>query len=323
MPDQILAGLVAADFEDRWENQQRELQRKYENGDIDADALAQAAAEHDAAEEADLRAALGDDGFRRWDREKVLREFNLASVNLSDTEKDRLYQLRKDMLKQRQDLQASARRGEIDEADLSEKLSATQSQYEQDSKALLGEQRYAAMNTGPDPAVANLRRQMKGLDVNDEQMSALVQAQQQWNQQRAQLNLNDDQPGYEDQLQALDAAREQAFQKILGPEGFAAYEKKQDPSYQALKHYANVWQLQDTDIDYLYGALRDYNRSVQDYQARASQLQSQGQDVDWDSVRKNIELFSQQTGKTLSYYLGDDRFKKLKQNELFNFSANN
>src|SRR2546421_391522 len=40
VPDKVLAGLATADFEGRWEDQQRELQRKYDNGDLDDDDLA-------------------------------------------------------------------------------------------------------------------------------------------------------------------------------------------------------------------------------------------------------------------------------------------
>ncbi|HXE42470.1 MAG TPA: hypothetical protein VN516_05550, partial [Candidatus Baltobacteraceae bacterium] len=280
VPNKVLAGLVTADFEDRWEDQQCELQRKYENGDLDADALTQADAQHDAEREKELRLALGEQGFRQWDKDKMFRDFNVAAANLSESDRDALYDLRKDLLKQRQDLQDSMRKGEIDEADMSEKLSAAQTQYEQQAKSQLGDERYAALTAAPDPAIANLKRQVKGLNLNADQMTALLQAQQQWNQQQAQLN--DNKPGYEEQVQAADSARDAAFQTILGADGFAQFQKQQDASYQTLKHYASAWQLKDKDVNYLYGAIQNYKQSVQEYRDKAKALEAQGQAVDWD-----------------------------------------
>src|SRR5436309_1842477 len=57
VPDKVMAGLVVADFENRWEAQQRELQRKFDNGDIDADVLAQADSDHASARDQELRLA--------------------------------------------------------------------------------------------------------------------------------------------------------------------------------------------------------------------------------------------------------------------------
>src|SRR5581483_949105 len=204
---------------------------------VDADALTKADAQHDVELENEMRFALGEDGFKKWDKEKTLRDFNLSDANLSATESDALYNLRKELFKQRQDLQDSARKGEIDEADLSAKLSALQTQYEQQAKNLLGDARYTALTAAPDPAVANLKRQVKNLNLSADQMTALLAAQQQWNQQRTQLN--DDKPSYETQLQAADSARDAAFQKILGADAFAQLQKQQDPAYQTLTRYAS------------------------------------------------------------------------------------
>jgi len=318
VPARVLAGLVASDFESRWDDRQRELQRRYEKGDIDSDALAQAAADHDAEREKELRLVLGDEGFRQWDQEQMFRDLNVAGLDLSGTESGALYQLRKDMLAQRKQWEDAARRGDIDEAELAGQLASVQAQYDQKAKELLGDSRYTAMNTSPDPTVAELKRQVKGMNVSDDQMTALLQAQEEWNRQRARLT--DDAPGYDDDMQALDRTRDAAFQKILGADGYAAYQKQQDAAYQTLKRYANAWQLAPGDVDYLYGAIRDYNRNVQGYRDRAKAMEAQGQAVDWDGVQKNIDVFSRQTEESLGFYLGTDRLSKMKQNDVFNFS---
>ncbi|HXF10950.1 MAG TPA: hypothetical protein VN625_09205, partial [Desulfuromonadaceae bacterium] len=114
VPDKVMAGLMAADFEVRWDERQRELQRKYENGDVDSGALAQADADHDSALDAELRLALGDAGFRQWDEEKTLRDFHLTSLNLTASERDALYQLRKDLLTKQKELESASAKGEVD-----------------------------------------------------------------------------------------------------------------------------------------------------------------------------------------------------------------
>lgn len=321
VPDKVVAGLVAADFEVRWDEQQRELQRKYENGDVDAGALAQADAEHDSALDAELRLALGDTGFRRWDEEKTLRDFNLTSLNLTASERDALYQLRKNLLVKQKELEDASAKGEVDETDVNQKLTEAQTDYDQQTKALLGADRYAAMNASPDPAAAELKRQMKGMNLSDDQMTALLQAQQQWSRQAAEIN--DDASEYQSQMQTVEAARNEAFKKILGPDGYADYEKQQDTAYQTLKHYANAWQLTPNDVDYLYSAIQNYNQNIQSYLDRAKAVEAQGQSVDWNGVQKNIDSFSQQTEQTLNLYLGNDQLSKMEQNGVFNFSFQN
>jgi hypothetical protein len=339
VPNKILARLVIADFEDRWEERQRLIQRQFENGELGADALTQAEAERHAELEKQLQAALGDDGFRQWDKENTLRDINPAGILLSDAETDALYQLRKTLLQQRQDLESASRNGEIDEHDLSEKLSAAQMQYESQVRTLLGEDRYAAMTNEPDLVSPQLRRALRNLQPNDEQFVSLLQAQRQWNQQRADLERKlDESPQvgrgaptapllgawqprtYEEQLRAIDAVRDQAFQQVLGTNGFAAFLMEQDTRYQTMKHYATAWQLSDRDIEYLYRTLQSCDRSVADYRQQAAALEAQGQPVDSNSMQYNLRQFLDQMQQGLLSYLGNERFDKLKANNVLSWN---
>ena len=74
-----------------------------------------------------------------------------------------------------------------------------------------------------------------------------------------------------------------------------ALQKEQDDAYSKMKKHAGIWGLDDDKIDYVYGALKYYEKSVQDYQAQARRLEAQGQNVDWDAGNKNLQQFSQQT----------------------------
>ena len=325
VPNKILASVTIAAFEDHWDAKEQELQRQFDSGDVDADALTQAESERVAERERTLRAALGEQGFRQWDKENTLHDMNLGNLKLSDAESDSLYQLRKGLLQGQHDVEQASRNGEIDEADLSQKLSALQTQYNAQARTLLGDDRYTAMNSSPDPVNADLLRKTKDLHPTDEQFTALTEAQKQWNDQRATLDrqlesaqLSPDQ--HDAQMQALDVARDKAYQQALGTNGFADFQKTQDANYQAMKHYSAAWQLNDQDIDYLYRTIQSYKTTVANYQQQAKALQSQGQTVDWNDVQRNISQFSGQVGQTLQSYLGDDRFKKLEQNNIFSTS---
>lgn len=321
VPNKIIANVVIADFENRWDTKERDLQQKYDTGEIDADALNQAETERIAERERTLRTALGETGYRQWDKENTLHDLNLSSVKLSDAESDSLYQLKKNLLQSQHDLEQASCDGKIDTTDLSQKLSDAQTQYDAQTRTLLGDDRYAAMNNSPDPVNADLRRKTKELHASDDQLTAMASAQKDWNTQRAaieqQLEAGQLTPEQHDaQMQALDAARDSAYQHALGTNAFADFQKSQDANYQAMKHYSTAWQLNDTDIDYLYRSLQYYKTSVLSYEQQAQALQSQGQPVDWNGVQKSVSQFSSQLSLTLQNYLGDDRFKKLEQNNI-------
>jgi hypothetical protein len=70
----------------------------------------------------------------------------------------------------------------------------------------------------------------------------------------------------------------------------------------------------------VYGTIKYYEKSVQDYQAQARALESQGQSVDWDAAKKNLQQFAQQTQQSLQTYLGPDSFDKMQRNGVFQFN---
>jgi hypothetical protein len=316
-PDKLLAELIVADSEDRWQSREHELQKKYEKGDLDDKGLADSRDGHEAEQENELRTMLGDNAFRKFDREKVLADMDLAKLNLSDSELDTLYQLRKDNQNTERDLERSQRNGEIDESDMADRQAEAQTIYDEQLKLLLGE-RYALTRPSDDDAVAgNMKRTLKGMnvDVSDDQLNALALAQQQWNQQCNKLDPAD--PNYSQQLSAADTARDTALEKVLGANGLAQFKMEQDGHYQTMKKFATVWQLNDQDMDQVYQTLHSYEASVRDYQQKAHAMESQGQAVDWEGVQANIQQYAQQTKDTLRNYLGIDRFNRMKKNEFF------
>ena len=173
-------------------------------------------------------------------------------------------------------------------------------------------------------AAANLRQDLAKVNPSDSQFQDLLKAQQQLNERRSELDKQfQDDPSstdYAEQIKALDEARDQEYQRVLGTNVFDTFQKEQDLGYAKMKKYENIWGLDDNTIDCVYGSIKYYEKSVQDYQAQARALEAQGQSVDWDAVNNNLQQFAEQTQQTLQNYLGQDNFNKMQRNGIFQFN---
>jgi len=318
VPEDVIASLVASDFQNRWEKKMSDVWRRYEAGELNDDERAALEAQHDEQEEKDLRTALGDEGFERWDKTRTLADLDCAGVVLSSSEADALYRLRKDLARKDHDLEEARRDGKIDPADFTAQQSAAQEEYEKQFQVLLGEDRYAAMQS-PDEKDGALRRSLKQLGVNDAQAQGMGDIESDWNSQRLALDREAQQgqiqgTDYETQITAINAARDLACQQLLGTNGLNRLQELQDTRYQTLKRYAGDWQLSDDDVENVYRLMESCQKAVDDYQQQAHAEEDRGQSVDWTKVRENIRQFSSQTDQALNDYLGSDRFVRLKRN---------
>jgi hypothetical protein len=320
--EKLVADVVAADFDDRWQKRMRDMQKQFDLGDVDEIALEQFYASHDVEQERELRTTLGEEGFLRWDRERILRDYDPAGLKLSSAESDALYQLRKDLDRQRRDLDAARRKGDVSEIDVEKQSETSSAQFDQQLKALLGEDRYALLpNAENDPNLGQLRRNLRSIKATDAQLDAMIKAQQQWNEQRLSLEkqiAKGDLAGtdYEQQMKAIEAARDKEFQQVLGGDAFAEYQRQQDGRYRTMKRFGPAWGLSDSDISSLYGMIQSYESSVRDYQQRAQAIEQQGEQVDWAAVQKALQDYSKQTEQLLIKTLGEERFNKLKKNNV-------
>lgn len=324
VPESLLARAEVADFDERWDKRRDEMQARFDNGDIDDVELQQFNERYEAEQEKELRAVLGDDAFVQWDKKSKLND--LARLHLSAQDSDAIYRLKKEFHGTETDLNRRLRDGEIDDADYNEKLAAAQKQYDGRMETVLGEDRFAAYQNPQDGLAGDLKRNLRALNASDEQFAALLDAQRSWNEKRMALDAKYSQTGtdngeYTAQLQALDAARDQQNQQVLGTNGVALLERQRDNNYQTLKRYETIWQLTDVEVDHLYATLHDYQKTVDDYRQRAQGLENSGQDVDWPAVEANVQQFGRQIEQGLKLYLGADRFQKIRRNEIFNLAS--
>jgi hypothetical protein len=208
----------------------------------------------------------------------------------------------------------------MDDAEISEADDKAYSEYSQQLKALLGEDRYAKSQQLDDAFKADLlRHELAGVDPSDSQFQELFKAQQQWNKSLLQLDASS--PDYAAQLKALDDARDQEYRQVLGASAFDTLQKQQDPGYSQMKKYESLWGLDDHKIDYVFETMRQYEKSVRDYQAQVNASQAQGQGVGWDTVNQTLQKLAAQTQQELQNYLGQDSFNKLQRNRVLKFTG--
>lgn len=320
VPNDVLALVVLADLDKGWNRRGGELAIKFHG---DPDKMAALQLEIDRTKDTEMRAALGEEGFRQWDQGNMLREVNQGKIRLTAAETDQAYDLWKKMQQRQFDLEQAKAEGTMDPADINDAGDKSASDFNQQMKTLLGDERYAESQQADDPSTA-LTRDLASMNPSDSQFQELLKAQQQWNDQRAaldqQFQTNQASADYAAQIQTLNDSRDQAYRQVLGTNAFTTLQKEQDPGYNQMKKYENLWGLDDTKIDSVYGAMKYYQKSVEDYQAQVSALQTDGQSVDWEAANKNIQKFADQTQQSLQNYLGQDVFNKMLGNGVFQLS---
>ena len=318
VPNNVLARVVLSDLEEEWE-------KRFEASGGNGDEMAALQLERDMGQDAEMRSALGEEGFKRWDQERMLREANMGKVQLTAAEGDAIYELKKKLQQRQWDLDQSRLKGSMDDAEINEASDKAYTEFNQQMKTLLGDDRYAksqGMDEGT--AAANLRRDFAKVNPSDSQFQDLLKAQQQWNERRSDLDkqFQDDasSTAYAEQIKALDAARDQEYRRVLGTNAFDTLQKEQDALYVKMKKYEDNWGLDDTKVDYIYRSMRYYETAAEEYRSQARAMESQGESVDWAAVNKNLQQFSEQTQQSLQNYLGQDRFNRMLRNGVFQFS---
>jgi hypothetical protein len=321
--EKVIADVSAANFEDRWHALALENQKKFNRGEIDQVTLSGFDLQHDEEREKQMRVALGDEGFRHWDQARELADLDRSGVQLSADESGRLYDLRKNLARKQLELDKARLQGKLTDEDAASQSGALYTQYNQDLLKFLGDDRYAQMQNGGDTGASGLKQNLNSINADDSQVSGMETAQQQWNSQRNQLDVQLQKgevtaEDYQKQLAALDAQRDQEYQKVLGTNGFAEFQRNQSEQYQALKRVGPGVGFSSDDVNNLYAMLQGYQTEVSDYRDRAQQLQAQGQTVDWPAVDKVLANYEQQTESALRDQLGD-KFDKLKRSNIMPF----
>ena len=243
VPNPVLARIVEADLDATWTRQTAAAALKCHG---DPQTMAALQLEIDLGKDAVMRAALGEAGFKAWDHANLLREINSGKVSLTMAETDAAYDLWKKFQTRSLAIKKAQIQGQMDEADASEAYDQATAELGRQMQDLLGADRYAqARQTDPAASAAGLRQEFAAANPSEDQFQSLLKTQQQWNEQRAaldrQFQATPEDSNYADQLKALEAARDQEYQRVLGTNAFDNLQKQSDTGFALMKKYENLW----------------------------------------------------------------------------------
>jgi len=311
VPAAVLADLVRADFDRRWQTRQAEMQQKYLHGDIDSDALAALAIEHDVESERDLAAALGPEAFREWDTERVLKDLPPAAAALAGAERATVYELERDLRQNLRQAELDKLHGTIDQATLDQRQQEARKAVAEKLRQVLGETR-AAQLLSVDDTEGDLRRRLSGTGVTAAQTHALAEAQRSLDRTRNELvtrQTETENPDFGAMAAAAGDKFNATFENIAGPKALDEATQRADSRFNDLQRFAAQWKLSPTEAGQVYQAISTIDTAVKDYQRDA---ESRG--VDNDAQAQAIRALQQQTLAGLTQQLGSDRIATLQRN---------
>jgi hypothetical protein len=317
VPNDLLALVAKVDFEVEWDGRFAECK-----GDMDKLAAVQLAM--NLNKDAEMREALGEEGFRKWDQKTMLWEAMSSPVDVTDAEASAIYGLKKKLQQREYELDQARLNGTMDDAQINAASDKAYAEYFQQMKDILGEDRYKkSQQLDDDFQAGNLRAQLAKANPTDSQFQELFKAEQQFNNTRMELDHqfedNQTSPDYQAQLKALNDAHDQEYARVLGSNVFYNLQQQQDPNYAQMKKYETLWGLDDTKINYVYETLKNYQKSLQDYQSQLLALQSKNQTVNPDMVKSYLQQLTDKTSQTLQSYLGQESFDRLQRNRVIQF----
>jgi hypothetical protein len=208
----------------------------------------------------------------------------------------------------------------MDDAEINDATDSAYSEFNQQMKAVLGDDRFAKSQQIDDAFTADsLRYELASANPTDAQFQELSKVEKEWNQ--SQKELDPSSPDYLEKLKAVNEARDKDYQRVLGDDAFNNLRKQQDSTYVTMKKYQTLWGLDDSKIDYVYAAMKQYQNSVDNYQSQISALQAQGKTADWAAVNNKLQQTAAQTQQSLLDHLGTDSFNQLQRNRVLRWAG--
>ena len=312
--NEVLALVARMDREVEWDS-------RFERSQGDMNKMEALQLEKDMSQDAEMLAALGEKDFKQWDTKIMLWEAMSTEVETTASEAKAIYASKKKLSQSLLNAQYARFKGTMDDKEADAVYDKAYAEYNQQLKAVMGEERYAKSQQLDDAFAAGLLRAVltKGaVKPSDSQFQELFKIEKQYDTARTELNkFAVENPTAADvgaQDRALDAARDREYERVLGREAFDALQKSKDPGYAQMKKYETYWGLDDGKIDYVYKAMKEYNSSLLDLTSQARTLQDQGQNI--DAINSRLRELATQTGQTLQNYLGQDNFNKLQRNSV-------
>ncbi|HYG24057.1 MAG TPA: hypothetical protein VEH04_14855 [Verrucomicrobiae bacterium] len=318
-PNELLGRVARVDFEMEWE-------RQFAACSGDMEKLAAVQLDMNLSKDAEMRAALGEEGFRQWDRNYMLWEAMSTKVDVNQAEAGALYSSKKKLQQRLLELDKARLNGSMDDAQITEAIDTAYAEFHGTMKDVLGTERYAKSQQMDETFVKDsFRHQLAKANPTDAQFDALFKVETEWNKARMEIEEqfqgNTFSPEYGEKLRALDALRDAEFQTVLGEAAFDALRKSEDPAYVRMKKFQGAWGLDERDLDFIYDTMGDYHKGVESYQAEVLARQAKGENVDWDSVTRNLQASAEAAQRALQERLGQESFSKLQRNRVLRWAS--
>jgi len=279
----------------------------------------------DAEQVRELKDALGEDGYRAWDKEQTLHAINRArapgdDLPMTADEAEQAYRLQKEFDDKNRELQMAMEDGIADRADVGTLQAQAQQALDRELDKLLGHERFNELRGNIDPT-AEVYRTYGDLNPTPDQAKAAARAEQDYRARQTalaqQLNGN---PGDEAkttaELKALSDAYDENLRQIFGAETYNTIKQQNDPTYKTLQQYAGAWELKSNEIQPVYQSLHAFQDQADRMRNAAEMSQAAGQPVNWREVNSAIEQARQQTEAGLLNLIGMERLRRLEQNGL-------
>lgn len=318
-PNDLLALVARVDFEAQWD-------RRFADCAGDMNKLAAVQLEMNMAKDAAMRAALGEKGFREWDQKYMLWEAMSTKVDVTPAEASAIYNLKKKLQQEQFRVEQARLDGTMDDAAINAEYDKDYSEYYQNLKSVLGDERYAKSQQLDTAFVAgNLEHELAAVHPTDEQLQQLLKVEQAWKQSQAELDhqfQNDpSSPDYAAKAKALQEAHSLEYQRILGSNAFETLQMEQDPAYSQMKRYESLWGLDDGKITQVYSAIKQFRSDVAAYQSQVVAFAANGQAPDANTVQQHLQQLATETQQSLLGYIGQNSLNKLQRNRIFGFQS--
>lgn len=319
----VLVNVLLEDLNRRSSKRVLELQKQYAPKSVPERAYVELSRQSDAERVHELKEALGEDGYRAWDKEQKLKELNLANnsgVPMNPEETERAYQLQKEFDEKNEELQMALEDGVADRADVGALQSQAQQTLDRELEKLLGRERFNELRGNVDPTV-EVAREYGDLNPTADQAKAVILAEQNYHTRERDLTqrLSEnpaDTASITAELKALRDDEEENLRRIFGPEAYDNMKRQNDPTYKTLKQYADAWELNDREIQPVYDTLHTFEQQAERTRTAAEMSESAGQRVNWREIDAAIEQARQKTESSLQNLIGAERLRRLKQNGL-------
>ncbi len=319
LPREVVVTALIGDIHRRWDLRFAALEKHYAPRRVPEREYIELARQRDAEQERELVAALGADGYRAWDKQRILRLHNAGHAALSEAEAETLYRLQKDFDAHHKELQMAVEDGVADATDISALHAQAQAALDEELRQLLGPQRYNQLRGLSDP-LTDAAQRYGDLNPSPAQAQAVVQADDDFRTREAALarRLRGN-PGAVDiaaELRALNETREENLRRIFGAEAYENTRRENDSTYQRLGQFASAWELRAEELPNVYDTLRTFREQMELARSAAAMREAAGQRVNWREIDASIELVRQQAETDLVQLIGDKRAWRLKENGL-------